>query len=116
MSNIYLRVTIEKKWRTQNFDFLSLKCLSPSLFCRASTHADIIKFPKFLLQLKNQRCGSKTVCCFFIFFERNYDVLKSKNPCFSLKENIKFNKNETEFKLENPTYSFREMNHVLLLV
>ena len=23
--NIYLKVTIEKKWRTQNFNFLSLK-------------------------------------------------------------------------------------------
>ena len=25
MSNIYLKVTIEKKWDTQNLDFLSLK-------------------------------------------------------------------------------------------
>ena len=25
MSNIYLKVTIEKKWRTQNFDFECLK-------------------------------------------------------------------------------------------
>ena len=29
MSNIYLKVTIEKKWRTQRFDYLSLKSLSP---------------------------------------------------------------------------------------
>ena len=28
MSSIYLKVTIEKKWRTQNFDFLSLKSSS----------------------------------------------------------------------------------------
>ena len=25
MPNIYLKVTIEKNWRSQNFDFLSLK-------------------------------------------------------------------------------------------
>ena len=31
-SNIYLKVAIEKNWRSQNFDFLSL------------THADIIEF------------------------------------------------------------------------
>ena len=42
MSNICLKVTItEKKWRTQNFDFLSLKKLSPG---GAPTHADIIEF------------------------------------------------------------------------
>ena len=29
MSSIYLKVTIEKKWHTQNFNFLSLKGFSP---------------------------------------------------------------------------------------
>ena len=29
MSNIYLKVTIDKNWRSQNFDFLSLKNLPP---------------------------------------------------------------------------------------
>ena len=29
MSNTYLKVTIDKDWRSQNFDFLSLKNLSP---------------------------------------------------------------------------------------
>ena len=32
MSNIYLKVTIEKKWRTQKFDFQSLKNSSPGQF------------------------------------------------------------------------------------
>ena len=32
MSNIYLKVTIEKKCCTQNFDFLGLKSLSPVQF------------------------------------------------------------------------------------
>ena len=27
MSNIHLKVTIEKNWRSQNFDFLSLKII-----------------------------------------------------------------------------------------
>ena len=31
-------------------------------------------------------------------------------------KNIKFKENETESKMENPTHSFREMNHVLQLV
>ena len=32
MSNIYWKVTIEKNRRSQNFDFLSLKNLSPGTF------------------------------------------------------------------------------------
>ena len=55
MSNIYLKITIEKNWRSQNFDFLSLKNLAPSSFWGAPTHADTIEFQNFLLQLKNHR-------------------------------------------------------------
>ena len=47
MSNIYLKVTIEKVLRTPNFDLLSLKSL-------------------FLLQLQNQRSGIKIFRKFFI--------------------------------------------------
>ena len=61
MSNVYLKVTVEKKWNTQNFDFLSLKSSSPG-----QTHTDIIEFSDFLLQLKNQRSGSKTLWAFSI--------------------------------------------------
>ena len=32
MPNIYLKTTIEKNWRSQTFDFLSLKNLSPGQF------------------------------------------------------------------------------------
>ena len=35
---------------------------------------------------------------------------------FFVKKNTKFNKNETELKMEYLTHSFREMNHVLHLV
>ena len=60
MSNIYLKITVEKRWRTQNFDFINSENLSPC--------GDIIEFSGFLLQLKNQRSGSKTVCGFSIIF------------------------------------------------
>ena len=36
-------------------------------------------------------------------------------PFFEQKKK-KFNKNEMELKVENPTRSFREINHVLQLV
>ena len=35
-------------------------------FWRAPIHAGFIEFSNFSLQLKNQRCGGKTVCDFFI--------------------------------------------------
>ena len=66
MSNIYLKNTIEKKWCTHNFDFLSLKSSSPGQFWEVLTHADIIEFSNFLLELKNQRSGSSTVA--FLLF------------------------------------------------
>ena len=47
MSNIYLKVTIEKKWRAQNFDFLGLKIRLQVSFWGAPTHADIIEFSNF---------------------------------------------------------------------
>ena len=69
MSNIYLKVTIEKKWRTQIFNFVSLKGSSPGLFLgEAPTHADIIKILNFLLQLTSQWSVSQTIGGFFIIF------------------------------------------------
>ena len=45
MSNNYLKVTIvEKNCRSETFDFLGLKNLSPCQFWGAPTHADIIEF------------------------------------------------------------------------
>ena len=66
MSNIYLKVTIEKNWLSRNFDFVSSKNVSPGQFLGAPTHADIIEFSNFLLPLKNLRSGSKTMCGFSI--------------------------------------------------
>ena len=51
MSNVYLKVTIAKKWRSQ-IDFQSWKKDINGLI--------------FLLQLKNQTFGSKSVCDFSI--------------------------------------------------
>ena len=44
MSNIYFKVTIEKNCRSQNFDFLNLKNLSPGQFWGAASHEDLIEF------------------------------------------------------------------------
>ena len=41
MSNIYSKVTFEKKWFTLNFDFLSS---SPGQFLGTPTHADMTDF------------------------------------------------------------------------
>ena len=49
----------------------------------------------------------KKICC---------GILKSKGPCILFNKSIKFNKNETESKMENPTHSFRETNLLLLLI
>ena len=52
--------------RFQNFDFLGLKICHQVSFWGAPTHADIIEFENFLLQLKNQKSRSKTVFGFSI--------------------------------------------------
>ena len=65
MSDIYLKATIEKNWRSQNFDFLSLKNLSP-VFGKLQLTQILPEFSNLLFQLKNQRSGSKTVCSFYI--------------------------------------------------
>ena len=44
MSNIYLKATVEKNSGSQNFDFLSLKHLSPVSFWGDRTQADIVEF------------------------------------------------------------------------
>ena len=49
MFNIYLKVTFEKKRRTQNFDFLSFKSSSPDQFLGSSnSHRYHINFKLFV--------------------------------------------------------------------
>ena len=61
MLRIYLKVTIEKKWLTQNFDFPSLKNSSPGQFLGSSNSRRCHWILNFLLQVKDQRSGNKTV-------------------------------------------------------
>ena len=44
MSNIYFKVTIEKNWGSQNFDFLILKNSFTGQFFGVRTQADIMEF------------------------------------------------------------------------
>ena len=115
MSNIYLKVTIDKK-------LLLLKKLRFWKFKKFFSdqvvgELQLIEFSNLLLQLKNQGSESKTVCGFFISFTlKGVMTLNSKSPCFLLDKNMKFDKNKTELKMENSTHSFEEVNHVLQLV
>ena len=58
--------TAFRKTDVHKTSIFCLKNLSPGQFWGAPTHEDIIEFQKFLLQLKNQRSGSKAVCGFSI--------------------------------------------------
>ena len=111
MSNIYLKSYCwEKVTYSKLFDFKKFVKKVPLQvrFWEAPTHADIIEFWNVSLQLKNKMSGDKTAwLLYYFYFERNYDVLKSRSPCFLL--------NKSESKTENPTCSFRVINLVLQL-
>ena len=62
MPNTFLKVTIETKKCTQNFDFTKKHSI-----WGAPTHTDVTEFSNFLLQLKNQRSGSKPGVTFLLF-------------------------------------------------
>ena len=60
--------------------------------------------------------SKKVLWLFYYFnFERNYDVSKSKSPCFLLNKKIK-TENEKELKMENPTHCFKETKIMLQLL
>ena len=53
---------------------------------------------------------------YYLNFESNYDVLKSKSPCILLNKKTNFNKSQTESNgMESTTHSFRETNFMLQL-
>ena len=92
MSNIHLKVTVEKNWRAQNLDFLRFKNFPQLQLTQMS-----LKFKNSCWKI--QRSGSKSVCGFcIIFILKGIDVLKSKSSCFLLNININSNKNKTELK------------------
>ena len=117
MTNIYLKVTVNRKWRTQNFDFKSLKSLSSNqIFWELQLTQISLNFQTSCCNLKIRALGAKLcVAWYYFYFERNCDDLMSRSPCFLLEKTIKINKNETESKIVNPVHTFKEMNHVLQL-
>ena len=71
-------------------------------------------FKTSCFSLKIRVSRQKGIWLFHYFnFQRNYGVLNLTSLCFLLNKNITFNKNETESKMENLAYTFREMNLVL---
>ena len=68
MSNIYLKVTIEKNWHFQNFDFLNLKNSSPGKFLGSYNSRSYDWILKLLAAtLKSRVLGAK-VCVTFLSF------------------------------------------------
>ena len=65
MSNIYLKVTIEKNWCSQNFDFLGLKILSPGQFLESSNSCRYDKTS--CCNLKIRGLGAKLCVAFLLF-------------------------------------------------
>ena len=84
----------------------------------ALTQADIIEFSNFLMQLKNQMSRSKCVCgVSFILILKGIMTFKSQRVhAFLVNKNTNYNKNKEESEMENPTYSFREMNLALQVI
>ena len=101
MSNICLKVAIEKRWRTQNFNTLeysvfnsSILSSSPGQFLGSSNSR--INFQTSCCKLKITGLGAK-LCVMFLYF------YFARSPWLLLNKNIKFDKNETESKMEHPT-------------
>ena len=117
LSNIFLKVTIEKNWRSQNFDFLSLRNLSPGHFLGSSNPRRYHWTSKLLFATEKSEVWEWNCCLFNYFnFKRNYDILKTKSPCILLNKNMNFNKNGRDSKMENPAHSFKDTNLVLQLM
>ena len=93
----YLKVTIEKKERTQNFDKKTYKARLKVSFGSPHFTQISLNFPIFLLQLKNQRPETKIVCGFsIIFILKAIITFKVKQSMFFAEQKYEFIKNETE--------------------
>ena len=66
MSYFYLKVTVEKNGRSQNFHFLSLTNSPPGQFLGNSSSRSCKWILNFLLRFIDQRCRRKNVCVFSI--------------------------------------------------
>ena len=76
MTNIYWKLTIEKKWRAQNFDFLSFKSSSPGQFLESSNPRRYWIF-KFLFATVKSEIWEQTLAWIFHHFNigRIYNIL-----------------------------------------
>ena len=61
MSNIYLEVTIEKKWRFQIFDFLNLKNSFPGQYLGTSYSRSYYKILKLLVATSKSKVWEQKV-------------------------------------------------------
>ena len=115
VSSIYLKVTVQKKWCTQNSDFLSSKSSFPGQFLGSSNSCRYHWLLKRLVEnLKIRGLAAKLCLAFLLFlFWKEFWSFNVKESMLFVNKNIKFNKNETETKIENPAHSFRKMSHVL---
>ena len=81
MPNIYLKVSLEKNWRSQNFDFLTLKILKiyyQVAFGELLITQISLNFQASCCNLKIRGLGAKLCAAFLLFdFERNYNVKES---------------------------------------
>ena len=89
---------------SQNFDFPGLKNLPPGQFWEFQLTQISSNFKTSCGNLQIRSLRVKLCVAFLLFyFWKSYDVLKSNSPWILLNKYIKFNKNETESKMENPT-------------
>ena len=90
MPNIYLNVTIEKNWHSQNFDFLRLKNLSLGQFLENSTSCRYHWILKLLVATwKSEGWEQNGVWLFYFNFEKNYDILNSESPHIFVEQKYK---------------------------
>ena len=85
MSSIYLKVTIEKHWCPQNFDFISLENLSPRRFFGSSNSRRYHEILKLLIPTQKSESASKI-------------ILISEGNIMFLDKNINFNKTKRYWK------------------
>ena len=67
LSKFFSKVTIEKNWRSQNFDFLNLKNLSTVQFLGSSNSCWLLNFKNSCCNLKIRGLGAKRCVAFQLF-------------------------------------------------
>ena len=98
MSNIYLKVTIEtfSKLRFSGFK----KFVTRLVFGELQLTQILLNFKNSCCNLKIRGLGAKLWVAFL--FWKELWRFKVKKACILVNKNLKFNKNETESKMENP--------------